>query len=142
MQQSNFVNYFRPISLLNSVLKLLTKIMSGWLQRVIIPLVHQNQYGFIKNRTIQDCLAWAFEYIHQRQYSKNEIIILKPDFEKAFDTIDHNTILCMLHHLGFTSTWCSWVKRILDTGTAGSWTQELLEKNFNSIAPFVGVVHL
>jgi len=136
------VNDFRPISLLNSVLKLLTKIMSGWLQRVIIPLVHQNQYGFIKNRTIQDCLAWAFEYIHQRQYSKNEIINLKPDFEKAFDTIDHNTILCMLHHLGFTSAWCSWVKRILDTGTAGSWTQELLEKNFNSIAPFVGVVHL
>ena len=44
------VNDFRPISLLNSVLKLLTKIMSGWLQRVIIPLVHQNQYGFIKNR--------------------------------------------------------------------------------------------
>jgi len=112
------VNDFRPISLLNSVLKLLTKIMSDRLQRVIIPLVHQNQYGFIKNRTIQDCLAWSFEYIHQCQYSKQEIIILKLDFEKAFDTIEHSTILCMLHHLGFTSTWCNWVKRILDTGTS------------------------
>ena len=81
------VNDFRPISLLNSVLKLLTKIMSRWLQRVIIPLVHQNQYGFIKNRTIQDCLAWAFEYIHQCQYSQKEIIIPKPHFEKVFDTI-------------------------------------------------------
>jgi hypothetical protein len=59
------VNDFRPISLLNYVVKIITKLMGDILQSVIIPLVHQNQYGFIKCRTIQDCLAWAFEYIHQ-----------------------------------------------------------------------------
>lgn len=51
------VNDFRPISLLNSVLKLLTKLMSKRLQQVILQLIHENQYGFIKTRTIQDCLA-------------------------------------------------------------------------------------
>lgn len=57
-------NDFRPISLLNSVLKLLTKLMSKRLQAIILQLIHKNQYDFIKTKTIQDCLAWAYEYLH------------------------------------------------------------------------------
>jgi hypothetical protein len=48
---------FRPISLLNYSLKYITKLLSTRLQSVILHLVHQNQYGFIKGRTLQDCLA-------------------------------------------------------------------------------------
>jgi retron-type reverse transcriptase len=51
------VNDYRPISLLNSSLKLLTKIIANILQKVILSIVHTNQYGFIKGRSIQDCLA-------------------------------------------------------------------------------------
>jgi hypothetical protein len=54
------VNDFRPISLLNYSLKAITKILSVRLQKVILQLVHTNQYGFIKGRTIQDYLAWSF----------------------------------------------------------------------------------
>ena len=54
------VDDYRPISLLNYTLKCITKILSKRLQSVILQLVHANQYGFIKGRTIQDCLAWAF----------------------------------------------------------------------------------
>lgn len=60
----SLVGDFRPISLLNSSIKLITKILVYRLQKVIIPLIHKNQYGFIKERSIQDCLAWSFEYLH------------------------------------------------------------------------------
>jgi hypothetical protein len=46
------VSDFRPISLLNSSMKLLTKILSNRLQKVILKVVHRNQYGFIQGRTI------------------------------------------------------------------------------------------
>ena len=68
---------FRPISLLNSSIKLITKILAERLQKVSMRLIHQNQYGFIKIRTIQDCLAWAFEYMHICKASKKELIIWK-----------------------------------------------------------------
>ena len=61
------VNDYRPISLLNSSLKMIIKLLADRLQRVIINLIHDNQYGFIKSRSIQDCLVWSFEYIHQCQ---------------------------------------------------------------------------
>jgi hypothetical protein len=58
------VNDFRPISLINCIVKVITKVLGDRLQSTIIPLVHKNQYGFIKSRTIHDCLAWAIEFIH------------------------------------------------------------------------------
>jgi hypothetical protein len=51
------INDFRPISLLNCSIILLTKILADRLQQVILQLLHENQYGFIRNKTIQDCIA-------------------------------------------------------------------------------------
>jgi hypothetical protein len=48
------VDDYRPISLLNYSLKSIIKLLSARLQSVILELVHPNQYGFIKGRTIQD----------------------------------------------------------------------------------------
>jgi hypothetical protein len=47
------VSDYRPISLLNSSIKLITKVLADILKKVI----HQNQYGFIKSRIMQDCLG-------------------------------------------------------------------------------------
>jgi hypothetical protein len=109
------VNDFRPISLINCVVKIITKLLGDRLQSVIIPLVHKNQYRFIKSRTIQDCLAWAFEYIYQCQHSKREIVIIKLDFTKAFDTIEHSVILQMMQSYGFHDNWLDWTARILNS---------------------------
>jgi len=51
------VDDYRPISLLNCSVKCITKLLSIRLQTVITKLIHPNQYGFIKGRSIQDCLA-------------------------------------------------------------------------------------
>jgi hypothetical protein len=57
---SSAVNDYRPISLLGCPIKLITKLLANRLQKVITSLIHVNRYGFIKQRTIQDCIAWAF----------------------------------------------------------------------------------
>jgi retron-type reverse transcriptase len=111
------VNDFRPISLINCIVKIITKLLGNRLQKVVIPLIHQNQYGFIKTRMIHDCLPWAFEYIHQCHHSKRQIIILKLDFIKAFDTVEHSAIIQMMRHLGFSENWITWTQKILQTAS-------------------------
>jgi hypothetical protein len=50
-------NDYRSISLLDCRLKISTKLVANRLKKVIMQLTHANQYGFIKSRTIQDCLS-------------------------------------------------------------------------------------
>jgi hypothetical protein len=111
-------NDFRPISLLNSVLKIITKLLANRLQKVILKLVHSNQYGFLKKRSIQDCLGWAYEYLFQYHKSKEEILILKLDFEKAFDKIEHSAIIEILKARGFGRKWIKWIEMIFGSSTS------------------------
>lgn len=111
-------NDFRPITLLNCCLKIITKVLANRLQKLILSIVHKNQYGFLRNRTIQDCLAWAFEYIYQCQNSKRPIVLLKLDFAKAFDTIEHSSMIEIMRHMGFNDRWLGWINIIFGSGTS------------------------
>ena len=64
-------------------------------------LVHANQHGFLKAISIQDCLPWAYEYLDQCQQTGNQFVALKPDFEKAFDILEHKTVTEILRAKGF-----------------------------------------
>lgn len=108
---------YRPISFLNCS-TLITKLLANRLQLVIMQLVHRNQYGFIKTKTIQDCLAWSFEYLHLCHKSRKEIIILKLGFEKAFDRMEHLAMLELMKVKGFSDTWLSWMQAIFTSGTS------------------------
>jgi hypothetical protein len=127
------VNDFRPISLLNSSIKMVTKLLANRLQPLAMDIIHENQYGFIKGRTIQDCLGWAFEFLHQCHHSRREIIILKLDFEKAFDLIEHSAVLDMLHAKGFPQKWIMWINELLSSGTSSMLLNGTAGKDFRCI---------
>lgn len=111
-------NDFRPISLTNTCLKFLTKLLTNTLQKAILNCIHKNQYGFLKCRSIQYCIAWTLEYIHQCHVSKNPILIVKLDFAKAYDTIEHDLVLQMLKYKEFDDKWIAWIRELLSSGTS------------------------
>jgi hypothetical protein len=43
--------------------------------------------------------------------------IVKLDFKKAFDTIEHEVIIRILRHKGFPARWGDWIQGILKSGT-------------------------
>lgn len=106
-------NDYRPISLLNYSVKLLTRLIVNRLQNVILQVIHTNQYGFIKRRSIQIAYPRHFNSCIFVSNQKKEIVILKLDFDKAFDKVEHQVILDMFHYKGFSEKWTKWIKCIL-----------------------------
>lgn len=112
------VNDLHAISMLNLSFKFPTKLLANRLQQVILQVVHDNQYGFIKGQIIKDCLAWAFQFLHICHKSKKEIVILKLDFEKTFDEIEHKLILEVLRHKEFSDKRITSIECILGSATS------------------------
>lgn len=46
------------------------------------------------------------------------MVIIKLDFEKAFDKIEHQAILEIMKYKGFSEKWIKWTEGILGTGTS------------------------
>jgi hypothetical protein len=124
-------NDYRPISLLNICLKLITKILANRLQAKILQLVHVNQYGFLHSRNIQDCVAWTYEYIHQCKQGREETVILKLDFAKAFDTVEHAAILKKFTAFGCNQRWIMWLSMLMSSGTSEIMLNGVPGKKFN-----------
>jgi hypothetical protein len=75
-------------------------------------------------------LAWTFEYIYQCQQSKRKVTVLKIDFEKAFDTIEHEAILKILKFKWFDDLFIKWVRQILILGSSSILLNGVLGRNF------------
>jgi hypothetical protein len=63
-------------------------------------------------------VASTYEYIHQCKQARNETIILKLDFAKAFDTINHFFMLKILSCQGCDDRWLSMVVHTFVLGTS------------------------
>ncbi|GJZ96108.1 RNA-directed DNA polymerase, eukaryota [Tanacetum coccineum] len=84
-QGAKQVKDFRPISLIGSLYKIITKILANHLAIVMGNLVNEVQSAFIANRQILDGPFILNEIIRWCKAKKKQTMIFKVDFEKAFD---------------------------------------------------------
>jgi hypothetical protein len=96
---------YRPVSLQHSVPKLLAKVLANRLQPKIKQLVDEMQSGFIKDRSIVENFAAAIEMIQCSNKLRRPVIVLKLDFQKAFDIVHWEAILATLAARGFPERW-------------------------------------
>jgi GGDEF domain-containing protein len=107
------VKDFRPISLVHSFGKLLTKVLALHLATNMNNRVAPNQSTFICGRAIGDnfmAVLSSTELLHARRQAS---VLLKVDIAKAFDTVGWTFLLELLSHIGCSQRWTEWISMIL-----------------------------
>ena len=105
---------YRPIAIANFKFKIITNILADRLSRIMPAITSIQQRGFIKGRSIKDCICLTLEAInllHKKSFGAN--LALKVDIAKAFDTLDWSFLLRVLKKFGFSETFCKWIHSIL-----------------------------
>lgn len=98
---------YRPISLINCSLKILSKILTNRLSRVMSKLISSNQTGFIKGRQISEGILITNEVVHSIKSKGVKGLILK-----AFDSVDWDFLFETLEGMGFCLRWIFWLRSL------------------------------
>ena len=91
---------YRPITLLNTELKILARILANRLQLVISDLIGPKQTYTGKGRSIQDNLHLVREVLEGIEYG-TEAALISLDQSNTFDRVDHRFLVTVLETAGF-----------------------------------------
>ena len=89
----NNLKNWRPITLLNSIYKFYSSIISERIKILLPKLIHPDQKGFVNNRFIGENTRLTYDIINESNKQNKDGLIILIDFEKAFDAISWSFIL-------------------------------------------------
>ncbi|GJU19992.1 RNA-directed DNA polymerase, eukaryota [Tanacetum coccineum] len=113
IQDAKFVKNYRPISLIGSIYKIISKVMANRLRLVLPTLISEVQSAFVANRQILDGPFILNELISWCKHTKFKGMIFKVDFEKAFDSVKWDYLDETLKSFGFGLKWRKWISGCL-----------------------------
>lgn len=105
---TSFLNY-RPNSLLNLDIKILAKIITIRLNKIIGNLIHRDQVGFIPNRQAGDNIRRAVLLAHIAKTRRIPSCFLSLYIRKAFDSVSRPYLYYTLQKWGFGPHFITWV---------------------------------
>ncbi|XP_071728391.1 uncharacterized protein [Rutidosis leptorrhynchoides] len=92
---------FRPISLIGSYYKIIAKVLSNRLRKVVPSLVGPEQSVFLKGRFILDGALIVNECIDFLKSKRQKGTLFKVDFEKAFDCVNWEFLFEVMKCMGY-----------------------------------------
>jgi len=102
---ANKIKQFRPICLLNVIYKIITKVLTLRLNNVASKVISEAQTAFILRRFILDAALIVREVLHELRVKKEQGIVLKLDFEKAYDKVNWSFLRDVLLRKNFSEKW-------------------------------------
>lgn len=106
--------------MINCSFKLITKLLTERLAKVLPSLIDDTQTAFLKGRLITDNIVCVQEVIHDIKSKNIKGVMFKLDFEKAFDKVNWDFLIETLKARGFGTLFQSWIKTILEGGKLAS----------------------
>ena len=114
-KEREYVNNYRPISLLLTVSKLLEKLMHKHVYCFLneTKQIYNSQYGFREGHSCENAISEVLgEIVKNLQNGKTTVCILL-DLSKTFDSLDHEMILMKMDRYGLRGNCLDWFKSYL-----------------------------
>ncbi|KAM1948308.1 hypothetical protein ACFX15_008514 [Malus domestica] len=109
---------YRPIALCNVIYKVLAKVLTNRLKRVMPKVISDNQSAFVAGKYIQDNILVVHEILHSLMHQTKEDragMALKLDMAKAYDRVEWGFLLIKMAKLGFDPVFCGWIKECVSS---------------------------
>ena len=128
------VNY-RPVSLTSVICKLLETIIRDHMMDFLIKhkLINPSQHGFLKAKSCLTNLLCFLEEITKWVDDGSPVDVIYLDFQKAFDKVPHQRLICKLKSHGMGNSIINWIEqwltdrrqRVVVDGEVSSWKSVL-----------------
>ena len=80
------------------------------MKTVLPKIINNSQTGFLKDRYIGENIRILFEILEHVEEHELPGILFFSDFEKAFDSIDHDFLIQCLKHFNFNDDFTKWIR--------------------------------
>nr|GEV53302.1 tubulin alpha-2 chain [Tanacetum cinerariifolium] len=129
---ANMVKDFKPISLIGSMYKIISKILANRLAVVLGGLVSEIQSAFVAGKQILDGPFILNELVQWCKKKNKQSLVFKLDFEKAYDSVRWDNLDDIMRKFGFGEKWCMWIQSCIRSSRGsvivnGSPTEEFLK---------------
>jgi hypothetical protein len=114
VKDASNIKQYRPICLLNVDYKWFTKVLTMRLTPHAERLISKTQTAFIPGRYILEGVVILHEILHEMRTQQSQGVILKLDFEKAYDKVQWGFMFEVLRKKNFPSKWLDWMKQIIE----------------------------
>jgi len=106
------IKNWRPITLLNTDYKILTKYLTEFIKEHLYKIIHSNQKGFLQGRFIGENIVNAMSMIDYAEMNDIDLTLVFLDYKKAFDSVELNIINKCLESFGFGPNIRKWINCI------------------------------
>jgi hypothetical protein len=132
VNEAERIQQYRPICLLNVSFKIFTKVATIRLNSVADHVIRPSQTAFMQGRNILDGVVVLHETVHELHRKKLNGVILKIDFEKAYDKVKWPFLQQTLRMKGFSGEWCALINSFISGGSVAIKVNDDVGKYFQT----------
>ena len=103
---------WRPLSLLNTDYKILSKILATRIEKIMPKLIHVDQMGFTKGCSLSDNVIELLAAIEHCEKEDIPALLVNVDFMKAFDCVEYNILYHILRKFNFGKNCISMIQNL------------------------------
>ena len=140
---------WRPISLVNVDTKIMSKVITARIKKVLPSIIHYNQTGYVKDRFIGEAIRSIFDIMVFTAKENIPGSLLFIDFQKAFDSVEWEFLIESLKKFNFGRDFLQWVKTfynniqscVINNGVSSNFfTLERGVRQVDPLSPYLFII--